>query len=45
MPVRGEVNQGSEVPALPSRLAGFPEQSPGETLTHVDFEDFVRAER
>ena len=45
MPASGEVNQGPEVLALPGHLAGFPEQPLGETLTNVDFEDFVRAER
>jgi RNA polymerase sigma factor (sigma-70 family) len=34
-----------EVLALPGHLAGFPEQPLGETVTSVDFEDFVRAER
>ncbi len=40
-----QVNADLEVLALPGHLAGFPEQPPGETVTSVDFEDFVRAER
>lgn len=45
MPASREVNTGSEVLALPGHLAGFPEPPSGGTLTSVDFEDFVRAER
>ena len=44
-PASREVNTGSEVLALPGHLAGFPEPPSGGTLTSVDFEDFVRAER
>jgi RNA polymerase sigma-70 factor (ECF subfamily) len=33
------------VSALPGHLSGFPEQLPDATVTNVEFEDFVRAER
>jgi DNA-directed RNA polymerase specialized sigma24 family protein len=40
-----QMNADLEVLALPAHLAGFPEQPSSETVTTVDFENFVRAER
>jgi RNA polymerase sigma factor (sigma-70 family) len=45
LPASEQVNDASEVLALPGHLAGFPEEPSGETLTSVDFEEFVRSER